>query len=125
MASRGCIRAIVEFEGGAMVFHDIRKFGRWQVSDDLPARLRNGAGAARILKRISSNGFAAAGPWRNLAAQSGVHAGSATSTPTNRCSGADSPSCDYVADQREAATRLHRHSRSFDGRDCSGRFDDQ
>ncbi len=34
-------RAIVEFEGGpAMVFHDIRKFGRWQVSDDLPARLR-------------------------------------------------------------------------------------
>ena len=33
-------RAIVELEGGpTMVFHDIRKFGRWQVSDDLPARL--------------------------------------------------------------------------------------
>lgn len=34
-------RAIVELEGGpTMVFHDIRKFGRWQVSDGLPARLR-------------------------------------------------------------------------------------
>jgi len=34
-------RAIVELEGGpTMVFHDIRKFGRWQVSDDLPARLK-------------------------------------------------------------------------------------
>ena len=34
-------RVVVELEGGpAMVFHDIRKFGRWQVSDGLPARLR-------------------------------------------------------------------------------------
>ena len=34
-------RVVVELEGGpAMVFHDIRKFGRWQVSDGLPTRLR-------------------------------------------------------------------------------------
>ena len=34
-------RAILQLEGGpTMVYHDIRKFGRWQVSDDLPPRLR-------------------------------------------------------------------------------------
>ena len=34
-------RAIVQLEGGpALVYHDIRKFGRWQVADDLPPRLR-------------------------------------------------------------------------------------
>ncbi len=33
-------RVIVELEGGpAMVFHDIRKFGRGELSDELPARL--------------------------------------------------------------------------------------
>ena len=34
-------RAILEFEGGpTLIYHDIRKFGRWQWSDGLPARLR-------------------------------------------------------------------------------------
>ena len=34
-------RAIVQLEGGpAIVYHDIRKFGRWQVADELPPRLR-------------------------------------------------------------------------------------
>jgi len=33
-------RAILHLEGGpALVFHDIRKFGRWQWSEELPARL--------------------------------------------------------------------------------------
>ena len=33
-------RAILELEGGStLIYHDIRKFGRWQLSDELPARL--------------------------------------------------------------------------------------
>ena len=33
-------RAILDLEGGpTLVYHDIRKFGRWQLSDGLPARL--------------------------------------------------------------------------------------
>jgi formamidopyrimidine-DNA glycosylase len=33
-------RAVVQLEGGpTIVYHDIRKFGRWQVSDGLPKRL--------------------------------------------------------------------------------------
>ena len=34
-------RAILQLEGGpTLIYHDIRKFGRWQLSDGLPARLR-------------------------------------------------------------------------------------